>query len=91
MLSVKLQSLVLTVCWAFEKQASAHNRSQIWLPVLWKKHVAVQGGLWAMHGHVSMTPESQNCQEERHPVRERMTHLREKEAWTLGIWILKDI
>ena len=34
--SVKLWDLVLTALWAFEKQTSAHNRSQIWLPVLWK-------------------------------------------------------
>lgn len=44
-LSVNLQSLVLTMLWAFEKRASALET-----------HVAVEGELRAMHGHVSMPP-----------------------------------
>lgn len=52
-LSVKLRGLVFTVLKAFEKQTSTHDRSQIWLPVLWKNTQLCGEGLGAMHGHVS--------------------------------------
>lgn len=62
--SVQLQGLVFTVIWAFEKQASAHNMSQIWWLGICR-NVAVQAGLQAVQGCAPHLLEHQDLQEEK--------------------------
>lgn len=54
-------------------------------------HMAMQEGLWATHGCVSMPPGVPEPARGEAPSKKRITHLRKKDASALGVWILKDI